>query len=304
MSEALLRSLRTRPKWVLLLQRSEERAWVVKQSSRAPDLGQGIDATMLQPGGKLLGHASGDAVLLARIGDDYVAIGATCSHYGGPLAEGDLIDGETVRCPWHHAYFSLRTGEALEAPALSPVACYDVERRGDKVVVTGKVERDPLSPTYPTSVDHAATPKTVVIVGAGAAGSAAAEMLRRCGYDGRVVIVDDDTGSPYDRPNLSKDYLAGNAPEEWIPLRPDGFYTEHRIEIVRGRAMRIDVAGKAIEIEGQAPVKYDKLLLATGAEPIRLDIPGANAPHVHLLRLLVDSRARSSRRPRAPSAPW
>src|SRR5262245_27786828 len=117
-----------------------------------PDLGQGVDASTLQPGGKLLGHANGEPVLLARIGDDFVAIGATCTHYGGPLAEG-LIDGETVRCPWHHACFSLRTGEALEAPALSPVACYTTERRGDKVVVGKKVERDPLAPTYPVRID-------------------------------------------------------------------------------------------------------------------------------------------------------
>jgi NADPH-dependent 2,4-dienoyl-CoA reductase/sulfur reductase-like enzyme/nitrite reductase/ring-hydroxylating ferredoxin subunit len=253
------------------------------------DLAEGIDASTLQPGGKLLGHANGQGVLLARVGDEYLAIGATCAHYGGPLAEG-LIDGDTVRCPWHHACFSLRTGEALEAPALSPVSCFTVERRGAKVVVTDKVDREPLSPTYPGHVDRAAAPRTIVIVGAGAAGSAAAEMLRRCGHDGRVVIVDDDTSSPYDRPNLSKDYLAGNAPEEWIPLRPDGFYAEHRIEIVRGHATRIDVAGKAIGIEGRDPLKYDALLLATGAEPIRLDIPGAKAPHVHLLRTLADSR--------------
>ena len=255
-----------------------------------PDLGVGVDASTLAPGDKILGHAKGEAVLLARVGDDYVAIGATCSHYGGPLAEG-LIDGETVHCPWHHACFSLRTGEALLAPALSPVACWTVERRGGRVVVTGKVEREPLSPTYPIHVDRAAPPRSVVIVGAGAAGNAAAEMLRRCGYEGVVTMIDDDRGSPYDRPNLSKDYLAGNAPEEWIPLRPDGFQAEHRIEIVRAHATRIDVARKTVHVEGRDPLSYDALLLATGAEPIRLDLPGADQPHVRLLRTLADSRA-------------
>src|SRR4051812_20382016 len=99
-----------------------------------PDFTAGIAADSLHDGEKLLGHAFGDAVLLARIGEEYFAIGATCSHYGGPLAEGVIEDG-AVRCPWHHACFSLRTGEALRAPALNPVPCYLVEKRGDKIVV-------------------------------------------------------------------------------------------------------------------------------------------------------------------------
>ena len=255
-----------------------------------PDLSAGVDASSIGEHGKLLGHAKGEAVLLARVGQEFLAIAATCTHYGGPLAEG-VIDGDTVRCPWHHACFSLRTGEALRAPALNPVACWKTERRGGKVFVTEKLERDPLAPTYPAKVDTATTPKNVVIIGAGAAGSAAAEMLRRCGYGGAVIVVDDDSGSPYDRPNLSKDYLAGNAPEEWIPLRPDGFYADHKIDIVRARVSSIDVAKKTIDIAGRAPLSYDALLIATGADPIRLNIPGDDLPHVHVLRSLADSRS-------------
>jgi len=255
-----------------------------------PDLSAGIDAATLADGGKLLGHAQGEAVMLARIGDEFFAIGATCSHYGGPLSEGAIV-GDTVRCPWHHACFSLRNGEALRAPALNPVASWTVERRGEKVVVTKKVERDPLSPTYPATIDRAAMPNDVVIVGAGAAGTAAAEMLRRCGYDGRVTVIDGDNDAPYDRPNLSKDYLAGNAPEEWIPIRPDGFYAGHKIDVVRGRVAAIDVNAKTVDVAGQAPIRYDALLLATGAEPIHLNIPGDDQPHVHYLRSLADSRS-------------
>jgi NADPH-dependent 2,4-dienoyl-CoA reductase/sulfur reductase-like enzyme/nitrite reductase/ring-hydroxylating ferredoxin subunit len=254
-----------------------------------PDLGKGVAAGSLRPGDKLLGHAFGEPVLLARLGDDYVAIGATCTHYGGPLSEG-LIHEDTVRCPWHHACFSLRTGEALRAPALSPVARWLVERRGDQIVVTKKVERDPLAPTYPSPRLSAPTPASIVIVGAGAAGTAAAEMLRRCGFEGRVTLVDVEPDSPYDRPNLSKDYLAGTAPEEWIPLRPAGFYAEHRIEIVRGRATRVDVAGKRLEVERHDALPYDALLLATGAEPVHLDLPGDGQAHVHYLRALGQSR--------------
>jgi len=255
-----------------------------------PDLASGVDASTITDGDKLLGHAKGEAVLLARLGEEFLAIGATCTHYSGPLAEG-VIDGDTVRCPWHHACFSLRTGEALRAPALNPVACWKVEQRGGKVFVTDKMERDPLSPTYPTKVAKAAAPKRVVIIGAGAAGSASAEMLRRCGYDGSVTMIDDDSGSPYDRPNLSKDYLAGNAPEDWIPLRPDGFYADHKIDLVRARVASIDTSKKTIDVAGRAPVAYDNLLIATGADPIRLNIPGDNLPHVHFLRSLADSRS-------------
>jgi NADPH-dependent 2,4-dienoyl-CoA reductase/sulfur reductase-like enzyme/nitrite reductase/ring-hydroxylating ferredoxin subunit len=255
-----------------------------------PDLAAGVAASDLMPGGKLLGHAHGEPVLLARIGEDFLAIGASCTHYGGPLAEG-VIDGETVRCPWHHACFSLRTGEALRAPALSPVARWRVERRGDRVVVTEKEERDPLTPTYPIGGATHIAPREVVIVGAGAAGAAAAEMLRRCGFAGRLTMIDPEPTSPYDRPNLSKDYLAGNAPAEWIPLRPDGFYADHGIELVRARASRIDVATQTVELDGRPSVRYDALLLAMGAEPITLKLPGEDAPHVHYLRSLADSDA-------------
>ena len=259
-----------------------------------PDLTKGLDADSIERGGALLGHANGEPVLLVRLGggagSEFYAIGATCTHYGGPLAEG-LFDGDTVRCPWHHACFNVRTGEALHAPALSPVARWATERRGRTLVVTGKFERDPLVPSGSAAFARDPSVKNVVIVGAGAAGSAAAEMLRRCGHDGGITIVDSDDGAPYDRPNLSKDYLAGNAPEEWIPLRPEDFYPEHQIDLVRGRMTRIDTSRKRVDVEGRESLSYDALLLATGAEPVRLDTPGADLPHVRYLRTLADSRA-------------
>lgn len=254
-----------------------------------PDLALGVAPSVLGAGEKLLGHAKGEQVLLSRIGDEYFAIGATCTHYGGPLAEG-LVVGDTVRCPWHHACFSFRTGEAVRAPALNPVACWRVEHRDGRIVVSEKIERDPLAPTLP-GVRAPARLRNVVIVGAGAAGSAAAEMLRRCGFDGDVTVVDDDDGAPYDRPNLSKDYLAGNAPEEWIPIRPPGFYDDHRVQFVRGRAARLDTNRRLLDVEGHGPLGYEALILATGADPVRLTVPGADLPHVRYLRSLRDSRA-------------
>src|SRR5262245_53184582 len=106
-------------------------------AATGPDLVQGISVNALADGQMLLGHVGEEAVLLARRGNEVFAIGATCSHYGGPLAEGLFAD-DTVRCPWHHACFSLRTGEALQAPALSPVACWLVEQRDGRIFVRGK----------------------------------------------------------------------------------------------------------------------------------------------------------------------
>src|SRR5437016_2164847 len=187
-----------------------------------PDFEKGCDIDEVQDGGMLLGHAFGEAILVARQGSQLFAIGATCTHYGGPLAKGLIVDC-IVRCPWHHARFDLRTGEAIGAPALNDVACYKVETRGDRFFVTSKIDEKPAR--KPKS-----SPASVVIVGAGAAGSAAAEMLRREGYAGPVTLIGADEFLPYDRPNLSKDYLAGSAPEEWIPLRSPDFYREQKID--------------------------------------------------------------------------
>jgi len=278
-----------------------------EQELKGPDLSAGIPLGDLADGAMLLGHADGQAVLLARRGDEIFAIGATCTHYSGPLAEGLMVD-DTVRCPWHHACFSLRTGEAVGAPALNPVACWTVERAGERIRVTGKTERDPLAPsaeakrgvTRTRAAAHAAhavapstrAPEDIVIVGAGAAGTAAAEMLRRLGYDGRITMLDGEPDAPYDRPNLSKDYLAGNAPEEWIPLRPADFHAGHRIDLVRNaQVAALDLPKREVQLTSGVTHRFDRLLLATGAEPVRLPLPGADLPHVHYLRSLADSRA-------------
>lgn len=251
-----------------------------------PDLSSGIAETELGAGSSLLGHSHGEAVLLVRDGQDVLAVGATCSHYGGPLAEG-VIEGGAVRCPWHHACFDLRTGAAVRAPALNPIACYDVQRAGGRIRVGAR--KPEVAPAMPQ-----AAPRTIAIVGAGAAGEAAATALRREGYAGDIKLFGADEAPPVDRPNLSKDYLAGTAPEEWLPLRPEGFFEEQRIELALGAAARVtslSLHDRQLKLAGGGTVGWDALLLATGAEPIRLAVPGGDLPHVHTLRTLADSRA-------------
>jgi NADPH-dependent 2,4-dienoyl-CoA reductase/sulfur reductase-like enzyme/nitrite reductase/ring-hydroxylating ferredoxin subunit len=262
---------------------------MAETSQDKPDLTKGIPEGDLTDGAMLVGQVGQEQVLLARRGVEVFAIDATCTHYGGPLGEG-LMVADTVRCPWHHACFSLRTGEALAAPALTATSCWRVERRGGRIFVREKIsETERRMPAKPRPT--AGPPEGIVIIGGGAAGYAAAEMLRREGFGGSVTIISADEAPPYDRPNLSKDYLAGTAPEEWIPLRPPEFYAENAIELRLGTiATSLDVSGRRVMLGGGEVLGFDKLLLATGAEPIRLQLPGAELPHVRTLRSLTDSR--------------
>jgi len=250
-----------------------------------PDLTQGIGESDLV-GGKLVGRVGDSEVLLVRSGSALFAVGARCSHYQGPLAEG-IVVADTVRCPWHHACFDLRNGEAVRAPALTALDCWAVEIRGGRIYVTEKS----TAPRRPVETPPA-SPNRIVIVGGGAAGFAAAEMLRRCGFAGSLVMLSQDDDPPVDRPNLSKDFLAGSAPEDWVPLRPDDFYQSNGIELrLNTEVVGIDVRQHAVQTADGQTVAYDRLLLAMGAEPVRLTIPGAERPHVYTLRSLRDCRA-------------
>jgi NADPH-dependent 2,4-dienoyl-CoA reductase/sulfur reductase-like enzyme/nitrite reductase/ring-hydroxylating ferredoxin subunit len=286
-----------------------------KTKLSGPDLTQGVELSTIPDGTMLLGHAQGEPVLLARRGGEVFAIGAICTHYGAPLEQG-LLDGETVRCQWHHACFNLRTGEALRAPALDPVSHWRVEhwhqeevrdaarqftpvetpvgsvyvqeKLGGTIYVREKLEtvRRPARPSAPGE------PANIVIVGGGAAGNAAAEMLRRQGYSGRITMLSADETVPCDRPKLSKGFLSGAASDQSNLLRSKEFYKEHDIDLRLGaRVVAIDVAARDVRLADGGRQAYDALLLATGAEPVRLSIPGSALPHVHYLRTLTDGRA-------------
>ena len=250
-----------------------------------PDLTKGVASADFN-GATLLGHVGDQDVLLVRSGSEIFAIDAHCSHYHGPLADG-LVVGNSIRCPWHHACFDLRTGEATRAPALNALSVWQVEHEGDRIFVRRK--REQPKPRGKGPVD---APGKIVIVGGGAAGLAAADMLRRQDFRGSIVMLSSDAAPPVDRPNLSKDYLAGSAPEDWLPLRPDSFYAEAGIDLrLKSNATSIDTKARDVIIADGGAIPYDRLLLATGAEPVRLPIPGADQPHVHVLRTLADSRA-------------
>lgn len=251
-----------------------------------PDFSEGVGLADLPRQGILAGRVGNDAVLLFRSEDEWSAVSATCTHYGAPLAEG-LVVGETVRCPWHHACFNLRTGAAIKAPAFEPLSRWQVEIVGERLFVRSKLE--PAADAWDMAPNEA---QRIVIVGGGAAGFAAAEMLRRLGYRGALTMLSEDMSPPCDRPNLSKDYLAGNAPEEWIPLKSEDFYRENDIDLRLGvRVDAIDASERQVSTQDGTTVGFDKLLLATGAEPKRLHMPGFDAANVHTLRSLADARA-------------
>jgi NADPH-dependent 2,4-dienoyl-CoA reductase/sulfur reductase-like enzyme/nitrite reductase/ring-hydroxylating ferredoxin subunit len=251
-----------------------------------PDLTRGVSLSEFKDS-KLLGHVGEEDVLLVRSGTDVFAIEPSCSHYHGPLAEG-LVVGDTIRCPWHHACFSLRSGEATRPPAVNALAVWDVTRDRDKIIVQRKRE----APKPSMAHRSAPAPEKFVIVGGGAAGFAAAETLRREGFAGAITMLSSDGAMPVDRPNLSKDYLAGNAPEDWLPLRGEDFYQDAGIDLrLNTNVSVIDPKTRSVTLGNGDKLPFDRLLLATGAEPVKLQIPGADQPHVHTLRSVADSRA-------------
>jgi NADPH-dependent 2,4-dienoyl-CoA reductase/sulfur reductase-like enzyme/nitrite reductase/ring-hydroxylating ferredoxin subunit len=252
-----------------------------------PDLRAGVPLASLADGAMLQGHVEGEAVLLVRRGDEIFAVAAFCTHYGGPLADGVVV-GETIRCPWHHACFALRSGDVLRAPARDALKRWRVEQ-ADGIVRVGEEIAHEAAESLP---ENTGLPRSIVIVGGGPAGAVAAETLRREGFAGRITLFSADADLPCDRPNLSKNYLAGSAPPEWLPLRGAGFYRKHGIDLhLDTRVTAVDSERREVTVADGTRHSYDALLLATGATPVRLDLPGADLPHVHYLRTQGDAEA-------------
>jgi apoptosis-inducing factor 3 len=256
-------------------------------SDNLPDLEMGVAASDFDTRPMLVGRVGKEQVLVVKRGDEYFAVAALCTHYHGHLVEGLLVDG-SIRCPWHHACFDLKTGSVERGPALDPLDRWQVDHQDDRIFVRRKL------PRTDTSAFHAGDtqPESVVIVGTGAAGIAAALALRRAGYQRPLTLVSGEADPPYDRPNLSKDYLAGTAPAEWMPLRSDEFYRDNGIELALGTPVtKLDPARRKVTLQGGRELSFARLLLATGAEPIRLQIPGVEPERVFYLRSWADCRA-------------
>ena len=255
-------------------------------NATGPDFSQGISLAEVPIEGTIGGRVGNEAVLLSRIEGELFAVGGTCTHYGGHLADG-LAEGSTVRCPLHHACFSLKTGTALRAPALDALPRWKVEIEDGRVLVRSRLE-----PESDVRVLPSGDVERIVIVGGGAAGLACASELRRLGFSGEVTIVSADRDPPCDRPNLSKDFLAGTAPEEWLWLRGDDWYSENRVDLrLSGEVTRVDSERRAVHCSSGERLPFDRLLIATGSEPNRLMVDGFDRPECLTLRSVADARA-------------
>ena len=254
-------------------------------SASGPDFSHGISLSEIPDEGMISGCVGDEPVLLSRFAGQLFAIGGSCTHYGGNLGLG-LSTGTSVRCPLHHACFDLRTGAVLRAPALDPVDRWRVEVEGDHAFVRRKAEPAKVSGASP-DIDVS----KIVIVGGGAAGLACANELRHLGFTGMLTILSADVDPPCDRPNLSKDYLAGSAPEEWLWLRGDDWYSDNEIDLrLSTEVSGIDPTSRTVHCASGEQMPFDRLLIATGAEPNRLDLPHFDGPNVHTLRSVSDSR--------------
>jgi NADPH-dependent 2,4-dienoyl-CoA reductase/sulfur reductase-like enzyme/nitrite reductase/ring-hydroxylating ferredoxin subunit len=256
-------------------------------AASGPDFSQGVRAADIPREGTLAGRVGDEPVLLSRIEGELHAVGGACTHYGGALAKG-LAEGGTVRCPLHHACFDLRTGKALHAPAFAPLDRWEVEQAGALVFVRGKAPAEP-----PIRIESPTTDvRAIVIVGGGAAGFACAERLRALGFDGKLTMLSAEADPPCDRPNLSKDFLAGTAPAEWIPLRDDAWYRDQAIGLRLGaEAAAIDSDRRIVTTRAGERFAFDRLLIATGSEPMRLTASQFAPDRVRTLRSLADARA-------------
>lgn len=247
------------------------------------DLRAGVPVVAFADTGMVAGVIDDVDVLLVRTVHGIYAVGAKCTHKGASLAKG-LVVGDTVRCPWHHACFDVRTGAALAAPAFRPLDRWVVEERDGQVFA-----RKALA--SPEAAGRSQADGRIVIVGAGAAGAAAADALARLGCGERVTLIGNETEPPYDRTMLTKHFLAGTAGEEELPLAIDDL-AQRGVDVrLAATVVAIEPEATCVRLADGTALPYAKLILATGAEPKRLTVPGAELPHVRVLRSAADARA-------------
>ena len=227
----------------------------------------------------------GTKILLARVDGRFFATSAHCPHYGVSLAEGFLC-GDRVICPWHKSVFRVTDGELLDPPALDDLTRYEVSVSGGRVSVTlPDAQQSPQQSSANEKDD-----RCFVLAGAGAAGVAAAETLRKLGFAGRVVMLSGEAELPYDRTKLSKEILSGNAGVEALPLRPPEFWQQHQVERIAKQVTDIQPAEHQVTLSDKSSLSYDRLLLATGSAPRRLNLPGSDLGNIFTLRSQADAQ--------------
>lgn len=230
-------------------------------------------------------------ILLSRINGKYFASAAHCTHYGAPLASG-VLKGRHVVCPWHHAMFDLTNGDLYQPPAFDSLTTFPLTFKDNDIYVdlpeNASGRRVPEMSQYNPSREK----RLIAILGAGAAGSAAAETLRENGFEGRILLISQEKRIPYDRPNLSKDYLDGSAHPEWMPLRSVEFYEDHDIELVLGKKVKqVNHAAQKLILNDGKSIPYNTLLLATGGVARKLNVPGSDLQGIFTLRTFNDADA-------------
>lgn len=251
---------------------------------KARDFKAGVDVATIPEGAILAGRWQGKPVILTNQQGQYCALSGVCTHMGAPLEQGTLANGE-VHCPWHHARFSLATGEAVAAPALSPLSSFGTVIRGGRLFITKRQPR-------PTPAAPVQAPR-VLILGGGAGGHACAQELFRSGFKGLTTVVSEDADPPYDRTFCSKQYLSGEKSRRESFLADGKVYriSENLMLRLGCKAIAIDTQGRSLVLDGGERMEFDRLILAMGAQPKHPQWPGCELPNVHVLRTLRDADA-------------
>jgi NADPH-dependent 2,4-dienoyl-CoA reductase/sulfur reductase-like enzyme/nitrite reductase/ring-hydroxylating ferredoxin subunit len=238
----------------------------------------------LKEGAPVVVEVEEKKVLLLRSEGRIYACGNECSHYHGPLSDG-LVVGHVVTCPWHNARFDIRDGQLVAPPGLNGIPSYETKVEDGRVWIR-------LANKGTIPMPEGKDDRTFLIVGAGAAGNAAAETLRREGFAGRIVMVTGEPHGPYDRTMLSKDLLSGEAPAKWLPLRGQKFYDRLNIEVMTEKPVTaLDPGTLTVTFADGSTMAAHRVLLATGGKPRTLPVPGADKAGCHTLRSRADAEA-------------
>ncbi|MCJ1419734.1 hypothetical protein MMC32_006090 [Xylographa parallela] len=231
----------------------------------------------------------GGKVLLAKMNDKTHAMSANCTHYGAPLKNGVLTPDGRLTCPWHGACFNLATGDVEDAPALDPLAKFDILEKNGGVYIKGEEATIKASRR---SLNHKCSPQgpeKVVIVGGGSGTIGTIQALRENGYKSPITIISREPYLPIDRTKLSKALMKDVSK---LLLRPEDYYTSAGIEKVTDEVTSVDFSKKAVSTKSGKSYPYTKLVLASGGTPKKLPLPGfKDLNKIFVLRTIQDVEA-------------